>query len=128
MRKLKHSEVKPTREARWVSNKLRCEICGLSLKQSDIVLDHCHKRGWIRGAVHRGCNSLLGNLENNAPRFGIPTDSPQFFAFLHGSAGYLQRNTTCHTGLIHPLYKDENEKREIRNKKARIKRAASKVT
>lgn len=109
-----------------MANKLRCEICSLPLKQSDIVLDHCHKQGWIRGAVHRGCNSLLGKLENNAPRFGV--NEQMLAAFLHGAAGYLQRNTTCHTGLIHPLHKDENEKREIRNKKARIKRAASKVT
>ena len=126
MRKLKHSEVKPTREARWVANKLKCELCGFPLKQTDIVLDHCHKRGWIRGSLHRGCNSLLGKLENNAPRFGV--NEQMLAAFLHGAAGYLQRNTTCHTGLIHPLHLTDDEKRLKRNTKARQKRAALKVT
>lgn len=31
-------------------------------------LDHCHKSGIVRGVLCRGCNALLGVIENNMPR------------------------------------------------------------
>ncbi|UCR81412.1 endonuclease [Brevundimonas phage AA] len=125
MLKIPHSQIKPVREARWAAAGRKCELCGLPMSITDIVLDHCHKRGWVRGSLHRRCNSLLGKIENNAPRFGFANDG-YLYAFLHGVAGYLQRNTTCHTGMIHPLHKTEDEKRIAKNLKARNKRAAAK--
>jgi len=86
---------------------------------SDPVLDHCHTTGAVRGTLHRGCNALLGKVENNASRFGVKS----LPAFLNGAASYLQRHMTNITGLIHPTHKTEDEKRLARNAKARKVRA-----
>lgn len=120
--KLTHSQVKPTRDSRWLANGRKCELCQLSAAQDKVVLDHCHERGWVRGSICRGCNSLLGKVENNYKRYGVQNLS----AFLHGAAAYLQRNSTHHTGLIHPLHLTPDEKRLKVNAKARAKRATMK--
>lgn len=125
MTKLTNSQIKPVREARWTAAGRKCELCGLPCMQTDIVLDHCHRFGWVRGAIHRRCNSLLGKLENNAPRFGF-ANLGYLTAFLHGASTYLQRNQTHHTGMIHPLHKTPEEKRIATNLKARKTRAAKK--
>lgn len=88
------------------------------------MLDHDHSTGAVRATLHRGCNSLLGKIENNHKRYGIQS----LAAFTAGVAPYLQRHTTNITGLIHPLHKTEEEKRLARNTKARKVRAAKKAT
>lgn len=120
--RLKHSQVKDVRDQRWLKAGKKCELCGLPLAQADAVLDHCHKHGWVRGSIHRGCNSLLGKLENNAGRYGVKN----LIAFAFGAATYLQRNSVFHSGLFHPLHKTEDEKRLARNAKARTTRAVKK--
>jgi hypothetical protein len=77
----------------------------------------------VRGTLHRGCNALLGKVENNAPRYGVRNIA----AFANGIAAYLQRHATNITGFLHPSYKTEEQKREARNKKAREARAAKKA-
>lgn len=74
--------------------------------------------------LHNGCNALLGKVENNAARFGVRN----LAAFGHGVATYLSKHTTNITGLIHPLHKTADEKRELKNKRARVARAAKKAT
>lgn len=51
-----------------------CGLCGHHIEYEKAVLDHCHKSGRIRSVLHRGCNSLLGKIENNYKRFGITLD------------------------------------------------------
>ena len=85
---------------------------------------HDHQTGAIRGALHRGCNALLGKVENNYKRYGVRN----LFAFLNGAAAYLQRHLTNRTGLLHPTHYTEDEKREKRNAKARAARARTKPT
>lgn len=87
-------------------------------------MDHCHTTGAVRGTLHRSCNALLGKVENNHARFGLPKD--RLPAFLNGAAKYLLLHTTNITGLIHPTHKTEDEKRLARNAKARKKRAVAK--
>lgn len=98
-------------------------MCKLPMKLDDAVLDHCHITGAVRGTAHRSCNALLGKVENNAARFGLP--KARMSAFLHGIATYLQLHSTNITGLIHPTHKTEDEKRLARNKKARVRRAVA---
>lgn len=88
------------------------------------MLDHCHITGAVRGTLHRSCNALLGKIENNHARFGLPKE--RLSAFLHGTAKYLQKHMTNITGLIHPTHKTEDEKRIARNLKAVKKRAVAK--
>lgn len=122
--KLTHSQIKTTATQLWVANGQKCKLCKLPLGQPMIVLDHCHKTGKVRGAIHRRCNSLLGKLENNAARFGFNAPG-QLEAFMYGVGDYLRAPSLPY---IHPLHKTPDEKREARNKKARQVRASKKAS
>ena len=65
--KLKYKEVKPLREKLLQEQVGCCALCSQPVID-DAVLDHDHKTGLIRGVLHRGCNALLGKVENNMPR------------------------------------------------------------
>lgn len=119
MQKLKASEIAHHRERLRLKNMGRCAICSLPCSAAQAVLDHDHDTGLVRDTTHRGCNSLLGKVENNYKRYGVL----HLGAFLSGVAAYLQRHTTDQTGLLHPTYKTEDEKRLARNARARKARA-----
>ncbi len=120
--KLKTTQIATAREELRFNQGGRCALCGLPLTKEGAVLDHDHATGAIRGALHRGCNALLGKVENNYKRYGVPS----LAAFAQGVAVYLQAHSIDRTGLIHPTHKNEDEKREHRNKLARKRRAAAK--
>lgn len=122
MQRLTHSQIKVKRDDLLQKQGGRCALCQLPCRSDDAVLDHDHKTGAIRGALHRSCNALLGKVENNAPRFGVRELAP----FLHGAARYLLLHTTNVTGLLHPTHKTEDEKRLARNAAAKKRRAAAK--
>lgn len=120
--KLKASQVEAVREKLRNKNGLVCALCRLPITAYASVLDHDHDTGAIRDTIHRGCNSLLGKVENNYKRYGVPN----LAAFCHGLASYLQTHAVNRTGLLHPTHKTEDEKREARNRKARLARAKAK--
>lgn len=119
--RLKASEVATVRERLAAAQGGRCALCQLPLTKP--VLDHNHSTGAVRGTLHNGCNALLGKIENNYKRYGVVN----LAAFLAGTASYLQRHTTNQTGYLHPTHKDDDERRELRNKRARAARAAKKL-
>lgn len=122
MRKLKTTEVKGERERLRATQGSRCAICQRTVSSDAAVLDHDHRTGAVRAVLHRGCNSLLGKLENNAARYGVL----DIGTFTNGVAAYLRAHMTNITGLIHPLHKTDEEKRVLRNKRARVARAKKK--
>lgn len=125
--KLKATEVFKVRNDLAIQQGNRCAICKgqIGIKAPlDPVLDHDHQTGAVRGVLHRGCNSLLGKIENNAPRYGVR----DVFAFTNGVASYLSKHLTNITGLTHPTHRTDEEKRLLRNKRARISRAKKKET
>lgn len=95
----------------------KCAICSLPCPGTKAVVDHCHTTGEIRGVVHRGCNSLLGKIENNAPRFGV---QDRLASFLHGVVKYLGKGT--YSGFIYPTHKTTEEKKLMRAAKLRKSR------
>lgn len=125
--KLTTSQLKPVRDKIRADQKGLCALCGLPCSVTDAVLDHCHKHGFIRGTLHRSCNSLLGVLENNRARFGLGGDVA-FLNFMAGAHAYIVKHATPQTRMLHPTYKTEEEKRLARNAKARKVRAATKGT
>jgi hypothetical protein len=94
----------------------------------DPVLDHDHKTGAIRGVLTRGVNTLLGKIENAAPRAWVkPKDLP---AVLRGLADYLEYAPCPAPGVLHHTYRTATEKivrTKVRAKKRRAttKKAAS---
>lgn len=125
--KLTSSQLKPVRDKIRADQKGLCALCSQPVSVADAVLDHCHTHGFIRGTLHRSCNSLLGVLENNRKRFGLGDDAA-FAAFMAGAGAYIVKHITPQTRMVHPTFKTEEEKRLARNAKARKARAAGKVT
>lgn len=122
MRKLKATEVGAFREERLAAQNGRCAICKLPCSSTQAVADHDHATGVMRGTLHRGCNALLGKIENNHKRYGVPN----VHAFTNGVASYLMAHAFPATELLHPTHKTPDEKRVARNAKARKTRAAAK--
>lgn len=122
--RLTASQVKPVRTSLLAQQGGRCSLCGLPCSAEQAVLDHNHSTGAVRGVLHRGCNSLLGKLENNAARYGVR----DIGTFTNGVAAYLRAHLTNITGYLHPTHKSADEKRLLRNKRARVARAKNKET
>ena len=122
--RLKQAQIAAAREALRAKQRDTCALCKLPLTSDQAVLDHDHSTGAVRGVLHRGCNALLGKVENNFRRYGVSS----LRAFLAGLADYLDFHITNRSGLLHPTHRTADEKREKRNKAARARRAAKKGT
>lgn len=101
----------------------KCKLCGD--KPAVPCLDHCHSTGVNRGVLCRGCNALLGKIENNAGRNGLK-DLGKLGRFLHNIIPYILEGQRGGLGTLHHTYKTEDEKRLARNAAARKRRAAKK--
>ena len=131
MIKLTQKEIGPLRKGLAMQQSQRCGICGYELSLTNLgpkrpVLDHDHSTGFIRDVLHASCNSLLGKIENNAPRYGF-VDGHRLRAFLRGVGNYMLRHETPQHEWIHPTHKTAEEKRLAKNAKARKARAKRKA-
>lgn len=78
--------------------------------------------------LHRGCNALLGKIENNMPRNQVDLDRLSTFA--ENLIGYIV--TDAKSELLHPTFKTKEEKnaklarkrKQNREKQKRQKQAA----
>lgn len=122
--KLKSTQIAATRARLLAEQGGRCALCRLSLTAANAVLDHDHDTGAVRAVLHRSCNAVLGKVENGAVRYCVPN----LIAFASGLGEYLRSHAVNISGLIHPLHKTPDEKRLLRNKRARLKRVRSKET
>lgn len=120
--RLKTTQLKAWREAQWEAQGRRCALTGYPLALADAVADHDHETGHVRGVIHRGVNSLLGKLENGYRRYGV--SRPMMYALGTGLRSYLEQDHTVNP--IYPTHKTEDEKRLVRNAKARAARAKKK--
>lgn len=110
MNKLKYNKVKEYREQQLIKQNNCCALCG-ELIVDDAVLDHNHKTGKIRQVLHRGCNSLLGKIENNMPRSKMTMT--RLTTFAERLITYMQ---TQHTEVLHPTYKTKEERMAYKKK------------
>lgn len=120
-RRLKASEVIVAKAAILRKQEGTCPLCKKPMTLSEACQDHDHKTGLLRGVLCRNCNGIEGkifNLANRAKRSLAPE------MWLGHLILYWMKHKTDQTGLYHPVHKTADEKREIANAKARIKRAA----
>jgi hypothetical protein len=101
-----------------------CALCGESVSDGEAVTDHDHTTGVVRGVLHRGCNAMLGHIENNRARHKL-TNVARLSKFMAASVEYLYRKRPDDTPL-YPSHRTTDEKRELRNKRARRARASIK--
>ena len=126
--KLKSTQVKQARDQAVIKQQYQCGLCKLPITEDDRVhLDHCHKNGWVREALHARCNTLLGKVENNHKRMGFNTDE-ELKAFLAGAHDYLNKHQTDQTGLIHPTHKTPEEKKALAKARRKQRQAKTKLT
>jgi hypothetical protein len=119
-RKLKGAELKAFRLELLAKQGSKCAICNEFCPEDKAVLDHCHKGGQVRAVLHRGCNALLGKVENNAPRYGVKLE--RLISFLAGASAYIDTHRENATGLIHPSHRTPEEKAARRKAKAKRER------
>lgn len=120
MRRISNNEIKHTRQRALKVNSV-CPLCGTHIEEDDAVLDHDHKTGECRGILHRGCNALLGKIENGRVLNGL-TDDVRFETYCRNLMEYIKN---AKMGFLHPTHRTDREKKELQKKRAR-KRAAEK--
>jgi hypothetical protein len=98
MNRLKYKDIAPYREQELAAQRELCALCGEKI-DGDAVLDHDHKTGLVRRVLHRGCNALLGKIENNLARNKITPARLQGIA--HNLITYV---TESHTEILHPKH------------------------
>jgi hypothetical protein len=89
--RLKTTEIADYRAKQGLVQQGKCQLCKSALDNP--VLDHCHKTGHVRGVLCRGCNAMLGHIENNRPR-NFLTDMVKFATYLSNIAH--RRREACH--------------------------------
>ena len=112
--KLKPKDIKQTRESILAEQQGLCAICHDVIMPGEAVLDHCHKTGYIRAVLHRGCNAFIGHIENNQARNKITPDRLDMIL-----SNYLEYVST-HRLLIHPTHLTPEERKQ--RAKARAKK------
>lgn len=102
-----------------------CPLCKRGLTVETGCMDHDHVTGRVRGILCRGCNGAEGKIKNAIARYGggLRTDMVEFLLNLASYIGYYR--DTPRPFLYH-LHRTPDEKRELKNKRARKKRAAAK--
>lgn len=117
MKRLTQQGLASAREKQFCEQRGICPICQKNIGVGQEVFDHDHETGKMRAVLHRGCNALEGRIHNNCRRHGVSFDDlPNW---LRGCADYLERPES---DIYHPSYRTEEEKRLLRNARARKKR------
>lgn len=127
MQRLKTTEVATYRARLYEQQQGKCALCGFPMAKTEAVLDHDHTTGVCRAVLHRGCNAMLGHIENNAPRNHL-TDPVKMARFLGAITSYKACYLPHLVGALplHPTHRTDEEKRLLRNKRARIARKKAK--
>jgi hypothetical protein len=102
--KITYKEVKTYRENIIKDQVGLCALCEHPLDNP--CLDHDHSNGLIRGVLCRGCNCLLGKIENNMARNRITDDK------LNNIVKNLIKYKNTHTELIHPIHNRKKRKKK----------------
>ena len=88
------------------------------------ALDHDHATGRIRGVLDIRTNSWEGKVKNSFSRAGVAGLGADYVRSLRNLADYMEKDWTKNP--LHPTYKTEDEKRLLRNKRAKKARAKKK--
>jgi hypothetical protein len=123
-RKVARSQLRPLGMRMLQTQGGVCSLCGrpidLSIK-GEMVIDHDHESGLIRGALHRSCNAAEGKVANAAGRWGAKSMSyGAILPWLKNLIMYLEQEPQPY---IYPTHLTPEEKRLADNAKARRARA-----
>ncbi len=100
-----------------------CPICKqniTSVASKNIVIDHDHKTGIIRAALHRGCNGTEGKVYRVVQMWGKASTLSGVIKVLENLIAFWKLHRTPQTNYIYYSHKTPAEKRLAVNKKRRI--------
>ena len=137
--KLKSSDIRPLRDKLLKLQDNKCAICKCDFsegyynrKKAKVMskhtpcLDHDHSNGQVRGVLCSGCNSLEGKVINAIDRWHTSiyaNDAYNVSRTLYALAHYITHHEIDrNSGMIHPSYRTAEEKRLLKNKRARLRR------
>jgi len=122
MTKLTASQVKVQRDKMLSEQGGLCMLCCERIEAGADVLDHDHKTGRVRAVLHRGCNAMLGKIEN-ARRINHLLGS-RLGNMLSRVEQYINSDYSHHP--VYPTHRTVEEKKERAKKLARKRYAAKK--
>jgi hypothetical protein len=119
---LKTKDIKQYRQQQLLEQNNCCALCGEHILD-DAVLDHDHKSGLVRKVLHRGCNALLGHIENNMPRNRVTVSRLSMI-----TERLIEYITSQHTTILHSTYKTVEQRQLLQKKRAQRRRHAKSTT
>ena len=96
-----------------------CLLCNIPLANNNPCLDHDHQTGRIRGVLCGNCNGIEGKIFNLARRAKRERTPAEFVASV---LSYWEAAEMYPYDILHPAHRTPDEKRVLRNKRARLKR------
>lgn len=118
--KVKKSQLPKIRDELIERQNHRCPICGQWFDEyplKDIVVDHDHTTGVIRGALCRNCNRAEGKIRTWCIQAKRTLTTLQWLVSL---TKYLWTHREPQTEWLHPTFMTAEEKRLEKNKKQRL--------
>ena len=120
--KFKQSELSKVKKALITRQKGVCPICGGDLTRvasGNVVVDHDHKTGVVRAALHRGCNGLEGRVLKFCMTWGKCKGPLEVIRMMGRLSDFWKLHRTPQTEWIYYSHKTPTQKRLAVNKKRR---------
>lgn len=125
MKRLKTTQIATHKKELLKKQDFKCGLCRIDLSDfptRDLCLDHDHKLGHVRSVLCRNCNGIEGKIYNLANR-GKREKTPKWFLKRVVDYWSTHADPVLSEAVFHPNHKTEDEKRLLRNKKARLRAA-----
>ncbi|MEG2886403.1 MAG: endonuclease domain-containing protein [Aurantimicrobium sp.] len=112
MRKLTRSQLNALKY-QLIEKVKACPLCGKpfsGMEPKNVVVDHDHMTGEVRGVLCRGCNGAEGKVANAAGRWaGLGMDYAKIVPWLEKLVKYLRQEGQ---GVLYPTHLSEQEKKQ----------------
>jgi hypothetical protein len=115
--KAKPKDIKALRDLYLKEQNGLCALCHEPIDPQEAVLDHCHRTGYLRSVLHRGCNAYIGHMENNQARNRITANR------LTNILANFEIYVSSHRLVLHPTHRTPEEKAIRAKKRAKLARA-----
>lgn len=120
-RKIKRTELSSVKHELMLKQNGACMFCGGDLTRvasNNVVVDHNHKTGVIRGVAHRGCNGLEGKVLKVFQTWGKCSSKAEILRTMKRLTLFWAKEPT--TEYIYPTHKTPAERKALLNKRRRL--------